>query len=123
MKAEHLRRWVLVLSFLCALTSTGLAVTTNTMTSVRVILDIKNGKPQYELNSKPVKSGDLINALEDIILKTGREKPILVFLHETSSLATLENTMGIIDKVGFLHVRYFMFTDDKRMMKEDSFEH
>jgi hypothetical protein len=123
MKTLYLRMCVLALLTTCALASASFAASTNSVAPVRLVINCEKGKPDFALNSKQVRQPDLVDALSEIILKDGREKPVLVVFHEKNSFAILANIRGIVSKVGFVTVRYFCYDDHGRMMEEITFDH
>jgi len=96
---------------------------TNGASSVSVVINFANAAPSCEINSKPVAFTNVLDVLARIIKETGHDRPVVVLVHEENSLAFVLNLRGIIDKVGFLRVRYFYFGSDRKKMAEISFEH
>lgn len=86
--------------------------------SASVVLDFDKAGVRYKVNSKPVHSQNILQALGEILKQNGREAPIVVLMDQRNSLAALSNIRGIVNKAGFLNVRYFCFTTDHEMMEE-----
>ena len=95
---------------------------TNTA-SIVVVADFDQGRVKYKVDSKPVRSEDILEVLGRSLETRGRETPVVVLIDQKNSLETLSNTRGILNKVGFLNIRYFYFSQDTRMMAEIVLNH
>src|ERR1041385_140072 len=83
-----------------------------------LVADFDQGRIKYKLDSKPVRSDHILEALGEVKKQRGRDVPVVVLIDQRSSLAALSNIRGIINKAGFPSVRYFSFTADRQMMEE-----
>lgn len=74
----------------------------------------------YELNGKFV-STNLVGLIEQLHQEMAAKKnhaKVTVLLDETASFSDFETLRGVIQKIGFLNVRYFCLSEDKKMMAE-----
>lgn len=108
---------LLVTVLLCQPLKLVAAEMTNTA-PMAVVIEFDQGKIKYKVDSKSVRSEDILEALGRVKKLRGREVPIVVLIDQRNSLAALSNVRGIINKAGFSSVRYFCFTADREMMEE-----
>ncbi len=94
-----------------------LASATN-MAPMAVVVGFHKGTPQYEVDSKLVRSERLLEVFGEIKKQRGREVPVVVLVDQRNSLAALSNIRGMVDKAGFSSIRYFYFSADRERMAE-----
>ena len=90
---------------------------------IAVVADFDQGRVKYKVDSEPVRSEEILQILGRSLETRGREIPVVVLIDQKNSLETLSNTRGILNKVGFLNIRYFYFSQDTRMMAEINLNH
>lgn len=116
MKASYIIGGLLL--YLSMIAPAAIAETTN-RPPVSVLVGLSDGRVQYEVDSKPVRSEKILEVFHEVKKqRDGRDTPVVVLVDERNSLTTLANIRGIINKAGFSHVRYFVVNADRTMMQE-----
>lgn len=108
----------LLLTLLVLLPLKSVAAEATNVPPTTVLVDYDQGKVKYEVNSKPIRSENILEVLGRVEKQRGQEASVGVLIDLRNSLAALSNIRGIIGKVGFLRVHYFCFTADRKMMEE-----
>lgn len=58
----------------------------------------------------------LLDALGELLLKSGRDTPVLVLVHEQVPLNRVAELLGMVDKAGFSTVHAYYFDSHRRFM-------
>lgn len=109
-----------VLCVLCAISASWSGGEANTRhTPVVVMLDrsCETGL-SVTINSEPVTFEASLDVFADLVTERGRELSVVILAHERTPIADLTGMRALAHKAGFLHVRFFYFDDDRRMMAE-----
>ncbi|NOS71597.1 MAG: hypothetical protein HOP33_16935 [Verrucomicrobia bacterium] len=90
-----------------------------------VVVEVKfqNGKASYEIESRSVRSELFLEALGVIIRRRGREARVIVIVDSRNPISTLDNARGIVSKVGFSEVHYFVMSAETQRMAEITLDH
>lgn len=96
----------------------GAAAGVTNVVPTAVVIEFDRGRIKYEVDSKRVRSEDILEVLGEVKKKRGQEAPMVILIDQRNSLAALSNVRGVINKIGFSSVRYFSFTADRQMMEE-----
>ncbi len=86
--------------------------------AIVVGLEIEGADLVVDLNGLPLPGEELLSELGEEIEENGPEHPVVVLIHDGVPFSAMTNMRGVLEKVGFLRIRYFYFGDDKRMMGE-----
>ena len=111
----------LIVVMLLSVVSTGGPLSENASRGNRVVIMLDrtcDGSLSVRLNGQAVELGTALNVLGDLLQDCGSECPVFVLAHERTSIGDLTTIRGMANKVGFIHVRFFYFGDDRRMMAE-----
>jgi biopolymer transport protein ExbD len=110
--------WCLLLTVLLCQPLPLVAAEATNNAPTAIVVEFDQGKIKYKVDSKSVRSEDILEDLGRVKKQRGREAPVVVLIDQRNSLAALSNIRGIINKAGFSSVRYFSFTVDRQMMEE-----
>jgi len=74
-----------------------------------------------QLNGEVVRSANLLGKLS--VATEDPQTPVIVFIHERLRFVDWDAIRGLLDKVGFLNVRYFVYSAKSKMMTELDLPH
>ena len=88
--------------------------------STPVIVRIKHSAhgPSYRIGPKSMLLPALNSRLVDIINKHGRQQALNVIADDHVTIGTLDNLRGLIEKIGFMNVNYFVASEQSTKMGE-----
>jgi len=75
-------------------------------------------KSVWKIDGKELNGGDFMLVLDKLIVERGRNWPVVVLFQSNVPLSEVGNITGIVGKVGFDKVKYYLFDDAKTLMTE-----
>jgi biopolymer transport protein ExbD len=108
--------------FLIALPLLDIFAASTSVVPIAIVSTFDQGRINYEVNSLPVRSDKILDVLNELIIKRGKETPVVILIDKRNSIFALSNVQGIVGKAGFLNVRSYCFSGDTQRMTEISFD-
>jgi len=85
---------------------------------IAILLDQNYAKTlEVRLNGEVVRSANLLEKLS--VATEDPQTPVIVLIHERLRFVDWDAIRGLLDKVGFLNVRYFVYSKSKMMTELD----
>ena len=89
---------------------------------IAILLDHNYPKTlEVRLNGEVVRSAKLLGKLS--VATEDPQTPVIVLIHERLRFVDWDAIRGLLDKVGFLNVRYFVYSAKSKMMTELDLPH
>ena len=100
----------------------GRAMSSETGETISILLRDDYPKThEIDVDGKKVSSPDALKYLDQQIRSKGRESTVFVLCHESLRFSDVGNIAGLITKVGFQNLRFFIYSVESGRMNEVSF--
>lgn len=78
----------------------------------------RHGVLQYSLNATHVQSERLLDSLAPFVAGDGRNLPLIIMVNGSVTLDDIYNLRGIVQKAGFLQVRFYVYSTENEKAVE-----
>lgn len=86
--------------------------------SIIILMDVQEDKQTMFLDGNSVKKENLYASLAGLLANKGRNNKVDVLFNPNLPFAEVENMKGLLQAVGFLNIKFYSLSNDKRKMAE-----